>query len=448
VTRALSHERWGRWLRGLTLVLLAASIIAAVVQAATGTGGGHHAAPPATAPVAGNGRVTTFGVLLPDLKHLRQDRAAGVRLVTVGLAWDQWEPSQGQFSASYRNHAREEADRYRAAGMSVAVDPGLQYPPKWVSDLPDGQLLDQHHTGAPAADFAWSQAVRQAATAYLDEVVAAMGPVVDYRVGLSEHGEALYPDTSNNQWWAFTPSAQGRTGGLPAGVSPSPLPGWVPGTPTWRGRPVSQAQVTGWYEWYFFGSVDALAWEMSTIRATGYPGQLELVMPGTGATPALYTDRLGNLLAPGGGGGATDPYFTLNTAAVWWKLLDALPDLTNVAVDISSVGDDSGAPTANGCTGRDASVPLTAPVTASWSDTRWLTYLATAHHLPVMGENPGNTPTSELRNVMNLVTSCHLTALQWAWDDNLYANDGSAAIGQVSSALAHAQEAEGGAPRG
>lgn len=434
--------RLGRWLRGLTFLLLLATVIVAIVQAATGTGT-HHAAPPSTTtgpPGASPGPQTTFGVLLPDTKHLRQDRAAGVRLVTIGVSWDKWEPSAGQTDAAYRSYLRGVADQYRAAGIKVAVDPGLQEPPPWVLDLPNGKLLDQHHKSAPAADFAWSRGVRRAATSYLDDLVATMGPVVDYRVGLSEHGEALYPDTSSNQWWAFTPSAQGSASGLPDGVSSTPLPGWEPGQPTWKGQPVSVAQATNWYQWYFGGSVSALAWEINAYRATGYGGQLEVVMPGTGATPAAYTARLGNLLADRG----ADGYYTLNTAAVWWKLLGALPDLTNVAVDISSVDDGSGSPHANSCAPSDASVPLTAPVISSWSDTRWLTYLATTHHLPVLGENPGNTPDSELPNIMRLATSCHLTALQWAWDANLYAKDGSADLKQVGAALHDIQKAERG----
>jgi hypothetical protein len=425
-----------RPVRTAQAVVGAAAIAASSLLPAEGA----TAATPATtaATTSATSGAPTLGVLAADPAHLAADKRAGIKTETILLHWNQAEPEQGQWDTSYLWYVQHIADQYRAAGMAVAVDPGLQHPPNWATALPNGTYVDQGGASTYLADFSWSQAVRLAGAAYLAKVVSTMGTVVDYRLGMSENGETMYPDSSDNQWWAYTPSAQGSALGLPAGLLPSPMPGWVPGTSTWHGLPVTVTQASDWYDWYFSGLVSQLRWQIATYRAAGYLGQLELVLPGMGSLPAFYQERLDHLLADGASVGQHyDDYHTMNTGAVWWKLLSALslPDLVYVAVDVSGVDDLSGTPRANGCTAADASVPYTSSAIWSWSDTRWLAYLAGAHHLPILGENPGGTPASDLPAIKDLVTSCHLTALQWAWDDNLYANDGSASMGQVQRAF-------------
>jgi hypothetical protein len=378
----------------------------------------------------------TLAVLAANGTHLATDKAAGVKMVTILLFWSAFEPQQGVFSSSYLSYVLGIANQYRAAGMSVAIDPGIQHPPSWVLGLANGTYVDQHGATAGVADFAWSQAVRNAGSAYLAKVVSSMGSVVDYRVGSSENGEAMLPGTGSNQWWAYTPSAQGSASGLPGNLTASPMPGWVPGTTTWNGQAVTVAMATNWYNWYFSGEVGATAWEINAYHNAGYWGQLELVMPGMGSLPTFYNERLDNLLADGKTIGQNyDDYYTLNQGAVWWKLLDSLPVMTNLAVDVSSVDDGSGSPQANGCSASDSSVAYASSAIWSWSDTRWLAYLANAHHLPLLGENPGDTPASALPAIMNLVRSCNMSTLQWAWDNNLYANDGSATLAQLQQAF-------------
>lgn len=159
---------------------------------------------------------------------------------------------------------------------------------------------------------------------------------------------------------------------------------------------------------------NAITWEIDAYRSAGYQGELELVMPGTGALPAFYDQRLAADLAPG----PEDSFFTLNVAAVWWKLLDDLgaATLKGTAVDVASVGDNSGS---SGCASGDDQVSVDSSAIWRWSDTRWLAYLAAAHGLAVMGETTGQTASSQLPEVMHLAYSCHLTALQWAWDYTL-----------------------------
>lgn len=379
-----------------------------------------------------------FGVLQADPHWLSADSAAGIRLAMINVFWASWEPAPGRFDQHYAHTIVDAVDRYRAAGWQVAIDIGLQTPPAWVLQQPSGRLQDQNGDRSGGADYEFSGAVRQATDRYISNLVDRLGHVQYYRVGVSEHGEAKYPDVTGEGWWAFEPTAQGHASGLPSGVKASPLPGWVPGTRTYRGHAVSSSQVEAWYGWYFGALVNALSWEISAYRSAGYHGPLQLVMPGTGAMPSVYAYRLTHDLAPAP---QFDSYDTVNSGSVWWKLLGDLPDLNGVVVDISSVDDQSGRPQANDCEPSDTGVDYrSSPAPEAWSDTRWLTYLAHLHHLEVMGENPGETPSSDLPQIMSLVRSCGLIALQWAFEPELHG--GSATnVQQLGAAITNYEEA-------
>ncbi len=404
-------------------IVVPMSLVAVVIVSVLVAGAFNPSATPPPAPL--------LGVLAANPVYLPRDGAAGVRLATLNLSWGLWEPGPAVVSASYKSEVVAAAVAYRAAGWEVAVDVGLQQPPGWVLGLPGGHLEDQHGVLSQTADFEFSRAVRAAAVSYIDEVVRSLGPVRYYRVGLSENGETYYPDTSDSGWWAFGP-AQQAAGDLPSGVGASPLQGWVPGDPVWMGKAVTRREVTAWYRWYFGAMVNAHAWEMATFRAAGFSETLELVMPGMGALPSVYQDRLRNDLA---NDPALDPYSTMNNGAVWWKFLDELPSLANTVVDVSSVYDQSGTPRGNVCEPSDNSVAYTDPQISRWSDTRWLTYLADKHQLAVMGENPGDTPASDLPGIRRLVHACGLIAIQWAWEYTLDGADGSATIQSVDAAF-------------
>ena len=410
----------------LALLLTAVALVAAGSATAVTVLAGGRRDPSASC------RQPMFGILEADSAFVASDAAAGACFATINVDWAMWESAPGVMNTDYRAEMRREAAEYRAAGWVLAVDAGLQEPPPWVLELPGGQLVDQNGVRSSTADFEFSTAVRAAASVYLGDLVKSMGHVAYYRIGLSESGETLYPDVVDNGWWAFGP-ALGAGTNVPAGVGRSPLPGWVPGSTEWRGQAVDPTEVTAWYDWYFSAMVNAQAWEMATYRSDGFTGELELVIPGTGALPANYVLRLAEDLAPNAG---IDFYSTMNTGAVWWKFLDALPSLRKTVLDISSVDDSSGSPRGNVCSRADATVADTDPQIVDWSDTRWLTYLATKHQIEVMGENPGNTPAADLGGIIALVRGCHLAALQWAWDYTLHGDGGSATLQQVAGALA------------
>jgi hypothetical protein len=358
------------------------------------------------------------GVLDADTANLSRDQGAGITFGTLDLNWSEWEPQAGVFNASYIASEEADAATFRANGWTLAVDLGLEEAPAWALALPGGRLVDQNGVTSTVADFEFSPRVRAAAATYIDQVVSGMGLIQFYRIGLSENGEDHYPDVTGDGWWSAGP-AQGSASSLPAGVGSTPLPGWIPGQSTFNGVRVTSAQVTAWYAWYFGAMVNAHEWEINTIRSAGFSGYLELVTPGVGALPPRYNQRIAEDLAPDA---TVDPSSTLNSGAVWWMFLQTLQPLSNTALDISSVYDSSGTPLGNGCQPTDASVNyLTAApaVIASWSSTRWLTYLANGLGLPVMGENSDYMVASQLNSATALAHSCGLLAFQFAQDHTL-----------------------------
>lgn len=381
-----------------------------------------------------------LALLGADTAYLPQDTQAGVRNGVINVRWDLWEPQPGYMNPSFIREMQGAVAQYRAAGWTVSIDIGLQTPPAWVLNLPGGELQDQWGNRSGTANFVYNAAVRGAASSYIASIVSALPGVASFRAGLSETGEMLYPAADSNQWWAFDALAQGHQGGRPSTVPASPMPGWVPGTPSYQGQQVNPGMAQSWYDWYLGALIDAEYWQITAYRAAGYTGEIQLVMPGLGALPQTYDQRISDVLAQD----PLDPSHTMNTGAVWWKVLDQLP-LSGTAVDISSVGDTSGSPEANTCQASDGSVDyINDPTTiGSWSDTRWLAYLAGIHGLPVIGENGGYTPAGDLPAIMNLVGSCHLRVLQWAWDWSLNQPGNWANLAQVVGAMPIALAAAG-----
>jgi hypothetical protein len=371
-----------------------------------------------------------LGVLAANPQWMATDHASGVSEAMMNIDWSSWQPQPGVTNTNYVNQQVSIANQYRSNGWTVAIDVGLQAPPSWVLSLPDGALRSQNGS-SQNVDYEYSQAVRSAASQYISSVVSALGSVSSYRIGLGSDGEMMYPEADNNEWWAFNGSAQQGGPDLPTGIASSPMPGWIPGSTSWNGSPVTAAQVSGWYNWYYGALVNGLAWEIGAFRGAGYTGALQLLMAGDGALPGVYNGRLAVDLAPN----SVDEYHTMNTATVFWRMLPDLAahvSLTNTVVDITGVYDGTGTPRGGVCAASDPSLTLQQadPWNSGWSDTRFVTYLARTQGLPVMGENPGSTVPSDVAGTIALAQSCGLTALQWAWDWQL--NGGSPSVASLS----------------
>lgn len=375
-----------------------------------------------------------FGTLLTDPAHAQQEYAAGIRIVHLELGWSAYEPHDNQFSARYMEQVRAKLAAYRQAGCQVVLGTGLQYPPKWLFELPGSRYVNQDGVAVPRiANLTFSPVLRQRAERFLARVAQDLG--TDFcavRVGSGGSIECFYPawdaaDTRNS-YWAFDANAQQHC----------PFPGWKPGERQYRGQPFTPQQVAQWYDWYLGAMVDGINWQLGIYRRLGYRGELQVLLPGQGTRPQEYARGLARYLE-----GDADHSHTMSRAAVWHKVIERLGDRRNVTIYVSSVADGSG--------GNDLSQPsdravaLDDPAINRWSATRWLTYLADRQGMAKSGENPGrgDAPGYGLDMLTAAVAQAQaggFGSFLWAHDHNLYDGTGptlaeyGAVIRQSSSA--------------
>jgi hypothetical protein len=153
--------------------------------------------------------VPGLGVLGVSGDYFAQEKANGIKYVTVGVGWANAEPANGSFDVSYASSISQEIVAARAAGLGVILDPGLQYAPAWALTLSGGtQFVDQYgdiFTGSPTSgndvvNAVTDMAVRSAEGSYLQWLGAQLSGagLVAIRVGGGPFGELRYPEGSYN----------------------------------------------------------------------------------------------------------------------------------------------------------------------------------------------------------------------------------------------------------
>lgn len=393
-----------------------------------------------------------FGVLAASCRPDRAEaeRRAGVRLAVVALRWQDYEPAAGTFDADYVENFRQRVAGCASAGLRVILSVGLQYPPNWVRQLPAGTYRNQ--AGTPSSNtvnLVFSRAVRDAATTYLHRIDRdlGLGNFAAVRVGTSDAGELGYPSPTTatpqnpQSYWAFDTAAQTGSG-LSRGLSPSPLPGWVPGTATWRNQPVTPGQVTGWFRWYDRALASAVTWQIDLLRHLRYTGDIHIPLAGRGVLPPdLQVALRARLDGTGDRDGSLQrgmdypDQLPIIAAAATTPRAEGV-----VSVDVTGVDDVTAVrarhiqPPQDTCHPADEHTDFTAtPDLTSWSSTRWTTAVARRSGLSVLGENPGppTAPTTggspdsdslvkQLLHAPRYAADCHLTALLWAFEDDLF----------------------------
>jgi Beta-galactosidase len=393
--------------RRLIKVIVAIAMVPALVGLALVLSFNAHATPAPT---------TLWGTLDTQTNTTATEDQAGVTMAMFEFNWASFEPSKGQFSASYLASMRSELAAYLAAGQRVTLGLGTQYPPSWVFSLANSTYVDQDGNVSTEADWVFSAAVRSAALVYFNKIAADF-PLTDFwaiRITSGGDPEMLYP--GGGTYWAFNPSA--LTGeGLPAGMKANPFPTWTPGT-----AGLTPAQITTWVNWYVGGLDNVTNWQMTKLSGLGFTGYYETVTPGSGTRPDYLTQTEQANLSNDG---------TTGVGAVWNLYYAMLPNKVNVIAYISSVADQSGGN--DSCQTSDASLPLTDTAMDSWSATRWISRIAVADNLLVGGENPGygmppslnsfytdTSSTGMMADAIRMAKSCNFTVFYWAHDFHLW----------------------------
>jgi hypothetical protein len=353
-----------------------------------------------------------IGVLQPSPDRAAQFAAAGVRHVVLSISWDRWEPAPDKIDPGYVRQLSEETAAYRRAGLQVVLDPGIQYPPEWLRQLPDARYQNQYGdlyidraSGKNIANTVFNAAVRARYAAHLAALFRELG--TDWaavRLGGGWYGELNYPDATfaknPNGYWAFDPIAQGAQPGLPAGMQPCPVPGWKPGTPS-----PDHTSAHRFLDWYLASLQNYHDWQITTVRRH-YAGALQMMYPSWGIRPgqleaAVATDLAGTTPAEKNGeisrgfdfarfiGGIRDPRVLIH--CTW---LDTNPEWSDEA----------------------------SPDPARWSPVHYLSSLAQSHSpaLVVSAENTGGGGPEILRLCAERARAYDLKAVYWAFAPDLF----------------------------
>jgi hypothetical protein len=396
----------------------------------------------------------TFGVLAsscsPD--RMAAERRAGIQTVALDVVWDLYEPQAGQFAANYITDMQRKISTCREAGLQVILSVGLQYPPAWVHGLASGTHMDQYGNlpSLREVNTVFSQAVREAVDTYLRRVSTDLGfdNFAAVRVGTNSTGELGYPGDVDDagrvhSFWAFDAAAQSGNG-LASGMSPTPLPGWVPGMTVWRGQPVSVQQTTEWFQWYSRSLIATIFWQVNLLRALGFTGDFHLPVAGHGALPQDLRSALSNHLD-----GRGDPNGALERGLNYPDQFPLLTGLSTrlktenssarILVDFTGMDDNTAVrarkanPPQDICQPGDTKELLTRTDVERWAAQRWTIANAELAHLSTVGENPGppDAPTTggspdsdseaqQMTKVIPYAKACHLSGLLWAFESDLF----------------------------
>lgn len=387
------------------------------------------------------GEPMAFGVLNSSCEpgRLAQLRAAGVTVVEVALAWDRYQPGTGSVDRSYVAEVRSRIRACRDAGMDVVLSPGLQYPPSWVRSLPGGTLTGSAGGHPAGVDLIFSAAVRDAVADYLNHLAAdiELSDVTAIRVGTTTTGELGFPgpDAADHtgEYWAFGAAPQDGDG-LADGMGTSPLPGWRPGDEA------TAEQVDAWFSWYVRSAVDAVAWQIDTLRGLGYRGRIHVPVAGRGALPADRADAVAGRLD-----GRSNPDGALERGLDYpaqFAVLAARDDAASIDIDFTGLDDVTAvrAGDAAACRPGDTDGLSERVDVADWPGQRFTGAVARAAGLGLVGENPGDPGApltggaddsdpvaDQLERAPAYAAGCGMTTFLFAFEDDLF--DGSSGVG-------------------
>jgi hypothetical protein len=351
-----------------------------------------------------------FGVLGTscDPERLEAERSAGIGVVVLDLAWERFEPASGAVDPDYVAQVRKQLAACQEAGMQLVLGAGLQYPPDWARSLPNGTQLDQSGSAPESGtvDLVFSSAVRTAVADYFERLATYIpfDGVTAFRIGTNGTGELGYPgpeegDVPEGSYWAYSSAAQSGVG-LASGMVRTPMPDWEPGNSTWRGSPVTSAQVEAWFSWYSGALATAVSWQAETLRGVGFKGGFHIPVAGRGVLPSDLHAAASSVLD-----GRNNPDRALERGLYYPSQFALIADLDRrlraeapdegVAVDFTGLDDDGAVrarrsdPPQDMCREGDTEVVATGRGAEGWPGLRWTTAVSRRAGLDVIGENPG-----------------------------------------------------------
>jgi hypothetical protein len=355
--------------------------------------------------------VRSYGVLQSQSQYYASDWKAGIRVRALEIGWDLYEPQDGVWNPNYIQQKKAEYQQMIDSGFQVVLDFGMQYPPSWIFQYPNSRFVNQYgdaYIGRPAengVNAVFNQVMRDRQARYVRQVLADLGAnFYAVRLGWGYFGELNYPAATynghTNSYWAYDAISQGQAAGLPAGMRPSPVRGWTPGTPS-----ANHADAAAFINWYLDSMKNYHDWQIATVRSV-YPGKLMMLYPSWGIRPGQLDAAIAVDLK-----GSTSPEINgeVQRGFDYARYVGGIAD-SNVVVygtwlNASNSGDSSSDP-------------------VQWSPIHYLAWLAAnnPYHLGVWGENAGRNSYTDMQRCFQQVQAYGLGGIMWAFEPDLYSN--------------------------
>jgi len=357
-----------------------------------------------------------YGMLEATVEHAAVGRKAGLGVVVIALAWDRFQPGRGVINEAYVRELLRKKRVFRNLGYKLQLDPGVQYPPAWIFSLANARYKNQFgeefrsdRPGESVPNVVFNAAVRREISEYFHEVFSRLGTDWEFvRLGCGKFGELNYPgsnaDGHSNSYWAFDDSAQGKAPGLPDGIPPCPVPGWIPGTPT-----PGHASAGRFIEWYLDALRNYQTWQIATIRRD-YAGDFCMLYGSWGIRPGWLSAAVDGDL---GGHTPAERNGEIQQGFDWSRMIGALKD-PKAIVYCTWV---------DGTLGNRDIADDKSDNAERWSPVHWQAVLAQANplHLPVWGENTGSNNLPAMAVAFSRMKQFRLMGLIWAFERDLFA---------------------------
>ncbi|MBL8995216.1 MAG: hypothetical protein JNM63_17850, partial [Spirochaetia bacterium] len=345
---------------------------------------------------------------------------AGIRLAALTVRWERLEPEEGKVDARYVSDLKEKIAAFEKSGLGLILDLGVHYPPAWIFGLTNSRFVNQYgdafvnsNAGLNVMNGVFNQAIRDKQAAYVAKVFAALGTnFFAVRIGWGHYAELHYPakdfNGRGNAYWAYDDLAQGKTTGLPQGITVCPVPGWKPGTPSPNHQDASR-----FIEWYLDSLAGYQDFQIAEVRKS-YPGNILALYADWGVRPGQIAEAVNGDL---NGKSFAEKFDQLQKGYDHARFIRRVHDekvlvyctcVNKVAVwpETRSMVDDSD------------------PDPRKWNPVHFLSSVAVSQKLKIFGENAGNNDLEGMRRSFERVKTYDLLGLMWAFEFQLYDKSG------------------------
>ncbi|MDD4688609.1 MAG: hypothetical protein PHE51_02550 [Eubacteriales bacterium] len=362
-------------------------------------------------------RPLVFGALQSSADHYAANLDAGMNTVLLELSWNSFYISEGQKNTSYINRKKEELENMRSLGYKVMLGLGTQYTPDWIYNYANSRYKNQYGDvyttttiGDTCINAVFNNLIRQKIESYMADISSELGSDFDIvRLGLARYGEIGYPHPTfngkTNSYWAFDDIAQGKTAGLPQGITVCPTVGWKPGNPSPNG------EAYAFTNWYFDALLNYQTWQIDTCEKY-FTGEMAMLYPSWGTRTGQVEKAIAVNL---NGSTAPEKNGEVQRGFDFEKLIMGLD---NPKVIVYCTWIDANAEwTYN----DDQTIPSESN---NFSPVHYMAYYAkkNPHNLKIMGENTGGGTLANMQLCFDRMKKYDLDGIMWAFENDLYDN--------------------------